>query len=234
MMSYIEVKNLKKEYHVGDVVITAVSDVSFDIEEGEFVVIVGPSGAGKTTVMNIIGGMDTLTSGSVKIAEQEISINTDKEMTKYRRDNVGFVFQSYNLIPNLTAQENVELATHINKDSRDALSTLAMVGLAERAGNFPAQLSGGEQQRVAIARAVAKEPKLLLCDEPTGALDSETSRTVLKVLRDCSDVQGMTVIVITHNDAITAIADRVITIRDGLVSSNVKNETILEVDDIEW
>lgn len=233
-MSYIEVTNLKKEYHVGDVTITAVSDVSFKVEEGEFVVIVGPSGAGKTTVMNIIGGMDTLTSGSVKIAGQEISINTDKEMTKYRRDNVGFVFQSYNLIPNLTALENVELATHINKDSRDALATLDMVGLSDRASNFPAQLSGGEQQRVAIARAVAKEPKILLCDEPTGALDSETSRTVLQVLRDCSDKQNMTVLVITHNDAITAIADRVITIRDGLVSSNIVNETILEVDDIEW
>lgn len=233
-MAYIEVSNLKKEYHVGDVVITAVSDVSFDIEEGEFVVIVGPSGAGKTTVMNIIGGMDTLTSGSVKIADSEISINTDKEMTKYRRDNVGFVFQSYNLIPNLTALENVELATHINKNSRDSLETLEMVNLKERANNFPAQMSGGEQQRVAIARAVAKKPKLLLCDEPTGALDSETSRTVLQLLRDCSDKQNMTVLVITHNPAITGIADRVITIRDGLVASNIKNETILKVDDIEW
>lgn len=233
-MSYIEVKNIKKQYHVGDLTINAVSDVSFDIEEGEFVVIVGPSGAGKTTVMNIIGGMDTATSGSIKIAGKEISTNTDKEMTTYRRDDVGFVFQTYNLIPNLTAKENVELATHINKDSRDALSTLAMVNLEDRASNFPAQLSGGEQQRVAIARAVAKKPKILLCDEPTGALDSETSRTVLKVLRSCSDEQGMTVIVITHNEAITTIADRVITIRDGLVSSNVVNEKVLEVDDIQW
>ena len=233
-MSYIEVKNLKKEYHVGDVTIHAVSDVSFDLEEGEFVVIVGPSGAGKTTVMNIIGGMDTLSSGSVKIAGSEISINTDKEMTKYRRDNVGFVFQSYNLIPNLTALENVELATHINKDSRDALETLALVNLQERANNFPAQMSGGEQQRVAIARAIAKRPKLLLCDEPTGALDTETSATVLQLLRDCSDEQNMTVIVITHNPAITHIADRIITIRDGLVESNVKNDNILKVDDIEW
>lgn len=233
-MSYIEVKNLKKEYHVGDVTIHAVSDVSFDLEEGEFVVIVGPSGAGKTTVMNIIGGMDTLSSGSVKIAGSEISINTDKEMTKYRRDNVGFVFQSYNLIPNLTVLENVELATHINKDSRDALETLALVNLQERANNFPAQMSGGEQQRVAIARAIAKRPKLLLCDEPTGALDTETSATVLQLLRDCSDEQNMTVIVITHNPAITHIADRIITIRDGLVESNVKNDNILKVDDIEW
>ncbi len=233
-MSYIEVKNIKKQYHVGDLTINAVSDVSFDIEDGEFVVIVGPSGAGKTTVMNIIGGMDTATSGSIKIAGKEISTNTDKEMTTYRRDDVGFVFQTYNLIPNLTAKENVELATHINKDSRDALSTLAMVNLEDRASNFPAQLSGGEQQRVAIARAVAKKPKILLCDEPTGALDSETSRTVLKVLRSCSDEQGMTVIVITHNEAITTIADRVITIRDGLVSSNVVNEKVLEVDDIQW
>lgn len=233
-MSYIEVKNVKKEYHVGDLVISAVSDISFDIEEGEFVVIVGPSGAGKTTMMNIIGGMDILTSGSVKIAGKEISINTDKEMTKYRRDNVGFVFQSYNLIPNLTAKENVELATHINKDSRNALDTLSMVNLSERASNFPAQLSGGEQQRVAIARAIAKNPKLLLCDEPTGALDSETSKTVLQVLRDCSDKQNMTVIVITHNEAITKIADRIITIRDGLVYSNVKNDNVIKVDDIKW
>lgn len=234
MMSYIEVKNIKKQYFVGDLTINAVSDVSFDIEEGEFVVIVGPSGAGKTTVMNIIGGMDTVSSGSIKIAGKEISTHTDKEMTKYRRDDVGFVFQTYNLIPNLTALENVELATHINKDSRDALDTLSMVNLADRANNFPAQMSGGEQQRVAIARAVAKQPKLLLCDEPTGALDSETSRTVLKVLRDCSDKQNMTVLVITHNEAITAIADRIITIRDGLVSSNTLNDKVLEVDDIQW
>lgn len=233
-MSYIEVNNVKKEYKVGDLIIHAVRDVSFSIEESEFVVIVGPSGAGKTTVMNIIGGMDTLTSGSVKIANKEISLNTDKEMTKYRRDDVGFVFQTYNLIPNLTAKENVELATHINKDSEDALATLSKVGLSDRANNFPAQMSGGEQQRVAIARAVAKKPKLLLCDEPTGALDSETSRTVLKLLRKYSDEDNMTVIVITHNEAITTIADRVITIRDGLVSSNIVNDNVLEVDDIEW
>lgn len=233
-MSYIEVKNLKKQYIVGDLTINAVSDVSFDINESEFVVIVGPSGAGKTTVMNIIGGMDTPTSGSVKIADKEITLNTDKEMTTYRRDDVGFVFQTYNLIPNLTALENVELATQINTDSRDALETLSMVNLADRAANFPAQLSGGEQQRVAIARAIAKKPKLLLCDEPTGALDTETSANVLKVLRECSDVYKMTVVVITHNEAITKIADRIIIIRDGLVFDNVINEDKIDVDDIEW
>lgn len=233
-MSYIEVKNLKKQYIVGDLVINAVSDVSFDINESEFVVIVGPSGAGKTTVMNIIGGMDTPTSGSVKVAGREITLNSDKEMTKYRRDDVGFVFQTYNLIPNLTAIENVELATQINSEFRDAHETLAMVNLSDRAKNFPAQLSGGEQQRVAIARAIAKKPKLLLCDEPTGALDSETSINVLKVLRECSDIYKMTVVVITHNEDITKIADRIIVIRDGLVFNNTLNENKIDVDDLEW
>ena len=192
-MSYIEVKDIKKVYEVGSVEIKAVAGISFSIEEGEFIVILGPSGAGKTTVMNIIGGMDLPSSGSVKIADKEITSKSDKDLTKYRRDDVGFIFQSYNLIPNLTALENVELAAHINKDARDSLETLAMVGVAERAGNFPAQLSGGEQQRVAIARAIAKNPKLLLCDEPTGALDTETGTQVLKVLRDSSDIHGMTV-----------------------------------------
>ncbi len=233
-MSYIEVKNLKKQYIVGDLVINAVSDVSFDINESEFVVIVGPSGAGKTTVMNIIGGMDTPTSGSVKVAGREITLNSDKEMTKYRRDDVGFVFQTYNLIPNLTAIENVELATQINSEFRDAHETLAMINLSDRAKNFPAQLSGGEQQRVAIARAIAKKPKLLLCDEPTGALDSETSINVLKVLRECSDIYKMTVVVITHNEDITKIADRIIVIRDGLVFNNTLNENKIDVDDLEW
>lgn len=233
-MSYIDVKNIKKQYKVGDLIINALEDISFHIEEGEFVVIVGPSGAGKTTVMNIIGGMDTVTSGQVLIDEKDISQNTDRQMTEYRRDDVGFVFQTYNLIPNLTAKENVELATHINKDSRNALESLQLVNLSDRANNFPAQMSGGEQQRVAIARAVAKNPKLLLCDEPTGALDSETSKTVLKVLKDCNQDENMTVIVITHNEAITAIADRIITIRDGLVASNIINDNKKEVDDIEW
>lgn len=233
-MSYIEVKKLKKQYHVGDLVINAIADISFTIDRGEFVVIVGPSGAGKTTVMNIIGGMDTLTSGSIKVDSKDISKNNDKAMTKYRRDDVGFVFQTYNLIPNLTAEENVELATHINKNSRDALESLDMVGLSDRANNFPAQMSGGEQQRVAIARAVAKNPKLLLCDEPTGALDSDTSKKVLQVLKDCNEEEAMTIVLITHNEAITAIADRVITIRDGLVASNVVNSSKKEVDDIEW
>lgn len=233
-MSYIEVKNIKKLYQVGSVEIPAVAGISFSIEEGEFIVILGPSGAGKTTVMNIIGGMDLPTSGSVKIDGKEITSNTDKELTKYRRDDVGFIFQSYNLIPNLTALENVELATHINIDAMDSKEALDMVGVAERAGNFPAQLSGGEQQRVAIARAIAKNPKLLLCDEPTGALDTETGTQVLKVLRDSSDIHGMTVVVITHNEAITAIADRIITIRDGLVESDLLNENIIDVEDIEW
>ena len=233
-MSYIEIKDIKKIYQVGSVEIKAVAGISFSIEEGEFIVILGPSGAGKTTVMNIIGGMDLPSSGSVKIADKEITSKSDKELTKYRRDDVGFIFQSYNLIPNLTALENVELAAHINKDARDSLETLAMVGVAERAGNFPAQLSGGEQQRVAIARAIAKNPKLLLCDEPTGALDSETGTQVLKVLRDSSDIHGMTVVVITHNQAITKIADRVIVLRDGKVESDTINENVIEVEDIQW
>lgn len=233
-MSYIEVTDITKIYKVGSIDIHAVAGISFSIEQGEFVVILGPSGAGKTTVMNIIGGMDFPTAGSVKIDDKEITSRSDKELTKYRRDDVGFIFQSYNLIPNLTALENVELAVHINKDARDSIDTLAMVGVADRAGNFPAQLSGGEQQRVAIARAIAKNPKLLLCDEPTGALDTETGTQVLRVLRDSSDIHGMTVLVITHNQAITQIADRVIVIRDGLIESNKLNDNIIEPEDITW
>lgn len=233
-MSYIQVKDIKKIYEMGSVEIKALDGVSFNIEKGEFIVILGPSGAGKTTVMNIIGGMDLPSSGSVKIDEKEITNKSDKELTKYRRDDVGFIFQSYNLIPNLTALENVELATHINTDAMDSLEALDLVGVAQRSTNFPAQLSGGEQQRVAIARAIAKNPKLLLCDEPTGALDTETGTQVLRVLRDSSDTQNMTVLVITHNEAITAIADRIITIRDGLVESDAINDNIIEVEDIEW
>lgn len=233
-MSYIEVSDITKIYKVGSIDIHAVAGISFSIEQGEFVVILGPSGAGKSTVMNIIGGMDLPTAGSVKIDGKEITSRSDKELTKYRRDDVGFIFQSYNLIPNLTALENVELAVHINKDALDSIDTLAMVGVAERAGNFPAQLSGGEQQRVAIARAIAKNPKLLLCDEPTGALDTETGTQVLRVLRDSSDIHGMTVLVITHNQAITQIADRVIVIRDGLIESNKLNDNIIEPEDITW
>lgn len=233
-MSYIEVKDITKIYKMGSVDIHAVAGISFSIEEGEFIVILGPSGAGKTTVMNIIGGMDLPTAGSVKIAGNEITSKTDKELTKYRRDDVGFIFQSYNLIPNLTALENVELATHINSEAMDSIKALDMVGVAERAGNFPAQLSGGEQQRVAIARAIAKNPRLLLCDEPTGALDTETGSQVLRVLRDSSDIYGMTVLVITHNKALTGIADRVITIRDGIVESDIVNENIIDVDEIQW
>lgn len=233
-MSYIQVTDITKIYKVGSIDIHAVAGISFSIEQGEFVVILGPSGAGKTTVMNIIGGMDLPTAGSVKIDDKEITSRSDKELTKYRRDDVGFIFQSYNLIPNLTALENVELAVHINKDARDSIDTLAMVGVADRAGNFPAQLSGGEQQRVAIARAIAKNPKLLLCDEPTGALDTETGTQVLRVLRDSSDISGMTVLVITHNQAITQIADRVIVIRDGVIESNELNDNIIEPEDITW
>ena len=233
-MSYIQVKDITKVYKVGSIDINALAGITFSIEQGEFVVILGPSGAGKTTVMNIIGGMDLPTAGSVKIDDKEITSRSDKELTKYRRDDVGFIFQSYNLIPNLTALENVELAVHINKDARDSIDTLAMVGVAERAGNFPAQLSGGEQQRVAIARAIAKNPKLLLCDEPTGALDTETGTQVLRVLRDSSDIHGMTVLVITHNQAITQIADRVIVIRDGLIESNKLNDKIIEPEEITW
>lgn len=233
-MTYIKVNSIKKYYKVGDAEIRAVDDISFDIPQGQFVVIVGPSGAGKTTVMNILGGMDLPTDGTVLIDEKEITHYSDKQLTKYRRDDVGFVFQSYNLISNLTALENVEMGAQIKKDTKDPLSVLKQVGLDERANNFPSQLSGGEQQRVAIARAIAKNPKILLCDEPTGALDTNTGQQVLKVLRECSDVYGMTVIVITHNQMITQMADRVIEIKNGKVSSDILNQDIKDVDEIQW
>lgn len=233
-MTYIKLKNIYKIYEVGDVKIHAVDGIDIDIEQGKFVVVVGPSGAGKTTIMNILGGMDLPTSGEVLIDNKDISILKDKAMTQYRRDDVGFVFQSYNLIPNLTALENVELATQISKDAKDSADTLAQVGLEDRINNFPAQLSGGEQQRVAIARAVAKNPKLLLCDEPTGALDTETGEQVLSVLRESTDKFGMTVVLITHNEAITAIADEVIEIKDGKVEKTWKNDDVKSVDDIQW
>lgn len=233
-MSYIHVQNLKKTYKVGDVNIDAVSDVSFDLEKGSFTVIVGPSGAGKTTVMNILGGMDTLTEGEILIDGKDITTLNDKQLTYYRRDDVGFVFQSYNLISNLTALENVELASQICKDAKDPKLTLKQVGLDHRLNNFPSQLSGGEQQRVAIARAIAKNPKILLCDEPTGALDTETGKQVLRVLRECADYYNMTVVVITHNHIITEVADHVIEIKNGHVESNYKNTNVKAVDEIKW
>lgn len=233
-MCYIEVKEIRKVYKMGDLEIKAADGVNFSIEKGTFTVIVGPSGAGKTTVMNILGGMDLPSSGSVKVDGKEISTLSDKQLTQYRRDDVGFVFQSYNLIANLTALENVELATQICQDAKDPGEILAQVGLADRFDNFPAQLSGGEQQRVAIARAIAKNPKILLCDEPTGALDTETGKHILKVLQECSTLYGMTVLVITHNRAITALGDRVIEIRDGKVEQDQINKEILSVDDIAW
>lgn len=233
-MGYIIAKDIKKIYTMGDLEIKAADGIDFEIQQGAFTVIVGPSGAGKTTVMNILGGMDLPTSGSVKIDNREISQLTDQELTLYRRDDVGFVFQSYNLISNLTALENVEMATQICDDAKDPKETLSQVGLSDRLDNFPAQLSGGEQQRVAIARAIAKNPKLLLCDEPTGALDTETGKQILRVLYSCSRDMGMTVVLITHNRAITHMADQVIEIKNGRVESNVINETVKAVDEIAW
>ena len=234
MGAYIEFKNVKKVYRTGEVEIHALRDVNFEIEKGEFCVIVGASGAGKTTILNILGGMDTLTSGDVLIDGNVISSYKKKELTAYRRYDVGFVFQFYNLVQNLTALENVELAAELTKDSVDPAEILAEVGLEERLRNFPAQLSGGEQQRVAIARALAKNPKLLLCDEPTGALDYATGKSVLKLLQDTCRRNGMTVIVITHNSAITAMADRVIKVKSGTVSSMKLNENPVDIETIEW
>lgn len=233
-MAYIKVKDIRKIYQMGELEIKAADGVNFSVKQGSFTVIVGPSGAGKTTVMNILGGMDLPTSGSIQVDGKEISTMRDKEMTQYRRDDVGFVFQSYNLIANLTALENVELATQICEDAKDPAEVLAQVGLGDRLNNFPAQLSGGEQQRVAIARAIAKNPKILLCDEPTGALDTDTGKHILKVLQECSTVYGMTVLVITHNTAITNLGDQIIEIRDGKVESDTLNNKPLSVDDIAW
>ena len=233
-MSFVEFKNVVKQYGKGDVAIKAADGIDFSIEKGEFVVIVGPSGAGKTTALNILGGMDTLTSGEVWVDGRDIGKLSGKELTKYRRDEIGMVFQFYNLVQNLNALENVELASQICKDTMKAEDALTSVGLKDRMKNFPAQLSGGEQQRVAIARALAKKPKLLLCDEPTGALDYQTGKAILKLLQDTCRKQGVTVIVITHNQAISPMADRVIKIKNGKVSSNKINQYPVKVEFLEW
>lgn len=233
-MSYIKLENVHKRYKMGEVIIPAVKGVSFEIEKGEFAVVVGSSGAGKTTVLNLIGGMDSLDEGRIIIDGKDISHYSEKMLTEYRRYDIGFVFQFYNLVPNLTARENVELATQISKDPLDVEEVLHSVGLGHRMDNFPSQLSGGEQQRVAIARALAKNPKLLLCDEPTGALDYETGKSILKLLQDTSRDTGMTVIMITHNSALTQMADRVIRMKSGEVVSMEKNSNPIPVERIEW
>lgn len=234
MGAFVSLDGVKKIYHMGEVDIAAADGISFEIHKGEFAVIVGPSGAGKTTVLNILGGMDQATDGIVEVDGSDISKYTARQLTAYRRDDIGFVFQFYNLIPNLTALENVELALQICKDPLDAELVLKEVGLEERAGNFPAQLSGGEQQRVSIARALAKNPKLLLCDEPTGALDYNTGKAILKLLQDTCRGRGMTVILITHNSAIAPMADRVIQIKNGKVSKITENPRPVPVETIEW
>lgn len=234
MEGFVTFENVSKIYKSGELEIPALHDVNFTVDEGEFCVIVGASGAGKTTILNILGGMDTLTDGAVYLDGKRVSAYNDKRLTTYRRFDVGFVFQFYNLVQNLTALENVELAAQICKEPLDAATVLQEVGLESRMANFPAQLSGGEQQRVAIARALAKNPKLLLCDEPTGALDYNTGKAVLKLLQDTCRKKGKTVIVITHNQAITAMADRVITVKNGTIQSIVKNEQVVDIDLIEW
>ncbi|WP_373213189.1 ABC transporter ATP-binding protein [Ruminococcus sp. 5_1_39BFAA] len=232
--NYIQLENVSKIYGSKEVKIVAVDEISFSISKGEFVVIVGPSGAGKTTVLNILGGMDKASSGSVLVDGRDIARYSNKQLTGYRRNDIGFVFQFYNLVPNLTALENVELAGQICKNPLDARKVLEEVGLKNRLGNFPAQLSGGEQQRVSIARALAKNPKMLLCDEPTGALDYQTGKAILKLLQDMCREKGMTVIVITHNSALTPMADRVIRIKNGKVSQMTRNDHPTPVEEIEW
>lgn len=232
--SYVKLDKVSKIYKMGEVEIRAVDNISFEISKGEFVIVVGPSGAGKTTVLNILGGMDTATKGNVFVDGSNIAKYNNRQLTAYRRDDIGFVFQFYNLVPNLTALENVELAMQICKNPLDAKKVLCEVGLEDRMGNFPAQLSGGEQQRVSIARALAKNPKLLLCDEPTGALDYQTGKAILKLLQDMCREKGMTVIVITHNSALTPMADRVIHIKNGTVSAMELNTDPTPVEEIEW
>lgn len=234
MKEFVKLEKVRKIYQMGEVEIRAVDGIDFEIGKGEFVVIVGPSGAGKTTVLNILGGMDTATSGKVLVDGEDVAQYTNRQLIGYRREDIGFVFQFYNLVPNLTALENVELALQICKEPLDAKTVLEEVGLGERLNNFPAQLSGGEQQRVSIARALAKNPKLLLCDEPTGALDYNTGKAILKLLQDTCRNKGMTVIVITHNSALAPMADRVIHIKNGRVESMEMNEHPVPVETIEW
>ena len=234
MDTFVKLENITKIYHMGEVEIRAVDGIDFSIQKGEFVVIVGPSGAGKTTVLNILGGMDTASGGRITVDGQDITKYSERQLTGYRRDDLGFVFQFYNLIPNLTALENVEMALQICRNPLDARAVLKEVGLEERMDNFPAQLSGGEQQRVSIARALAKNPKLLLCDEPTGALDYNTGKAILKLLQEMCREKGMTVIVITHNSALAPMADRLIKIKNGKVSSMKVNENPISIDEIEW
>ena len=234
MDAYITFRDVVKEYRMGEVTITAAAGITFEIRKGEFTIIVGPSGAGKTTVLNMLGGMDSCTSGEIIVDGQEVSKYTPKQLTTYRRYDIGFVFQFYNLVQNLTALENVELAAQICRDPLDAKEVLEHVGLGDRLNNFPAQLSGGEQQRVAIARALAKNPKLLLCDEPTGALDYITGKSILKLLQDTCRQRGMTVVVITHNTALTPMADQVIHIKNGRVDAVERNGRPTPVEDIEW
>lgn len=231
---YIKFQNVIKSYGSGNAQINALSGVSFDIEQGEFCILLGSSGAGKTTLLNLLGGMDTITSGTIRFDGKDISALGKRELIEYRRHDVGFVFQFYNLIPNLTALENVEIAAQLCKNPIPAKEALDMVGLTERANNFPAQLSGGEQQRVAIARALAKNPRLLLCDEPTGALDYVTGKAVLKLLYDLSREKNTTVIIITHNQAIAPMADRIIKIKSGKIQSNELNQNVTPIDEIEW
>ncbi len=233
-MSYIEFKNVNKEYKMGEITIKALNDTNFSIEKGELVVIVGPSGAGKTTTLNILGGMDSVTSGEVIVDGKQVNKLNNKELIKYRREDIGFIFQFYNLVQNLTAVENVELAVQICKDSLDPETIIEKVGLKERKGNFPSQLSGGEQQRVAIARAIAKNPKLLLCDEPTGALDYKTGKQILKLLQDTSRKENMTVIIITHNTALAPMADKVIHFKNGKAEKIETNEKPISIEEIEW
>ena len=234
MKDFVKLQDITKIYKMGEIEIRAADNISFSIDKGEFVVIVGPSGAGKTTVLNILGGMDTATSGPLLVDGDELTAYNSRRLTEYRREDIGFVFQFYNLVPNLTALENVELALQICRDPLDARKVMEEVGLGDRLNNFPAQLSGGEQQRVSIARALAKNPKLLLCDEPTGALDYNTGKSILKLLQNMCRERGMTVIVITHNQAIAPMADRLIHIKNGQVSQMELNEHPVSIDDIEW
>lgn len=233
-MEYIEFENVNKKYKMGEVIIDALNNTNFQINRGELVVIVGPSGAGKTTTLNILGGMDTVTSGGVFVDGKDITKLNNKQLVKYRRNDIGFVFQFYNLVQNLTAKENVELATQLCTDALDVDEILNKVGLEERKDNFPSQLSGGEQQRVAIARAIAKNPKLLLCDEPTGALDYKTGKSILKLLQDMARSEKMTVIIITHNAAIAPMADKVIHFKNGTAEKIVVNDNPISIEEIEW